>query len=366
MWVEAYRAACAEVSAEVREDVSSSGASGELVVRGNSFDNFKRRVSDTDVRAIVAALRVCPGLAALYLPYNNISDDGGALLGRALGHQLDTIITLDLQHNSLGPEAGVAIAEGLQRNDSLCHVMLAGNALTSRCGAAFGAALRVNVSLAVLDLYSTDMDMPALVHICHALGVNRGLLSLNIGRPLLHGVDELESVVHHLSTALQRNTTLEELHMAHFGLVDDCLQTLVLALCGSAVTTLNVRGNKLSQDAGRLLARLLDRRHDFRSIDVSCNRLCDAGAAALAKGLAHHPQLEALAMQSCSVGERGLVELVGGLTSCSGLRRLSLWGNDVTPAVASALTATFGDLCDMDQVDVGIAEQGGQLVAYRA
>ncbi|CAM36524.1 conserved hypothetical protein [Leishmania braziliensis MHOM/BR/75/M2904] len=366
MWVEAYRAACAEVHTDMREDISSSGATGELIVRGNTFQNFKNRVCDTDVHAIVAALSMYPGMSALYLPYNNISDEGGLLLGKALGHQLSSIITLDVQYNSLGTEAGVAIAQGLQRNDSLCHVTLAGNPLGGHCGAALGEALRQNMNLAVLDLFNTDLDMTALVHISRALEVNKGLSSLNIGRPLLHGVVEVASVVNHLSIALQRNSTLEELHMAYFGLVDDCLQTLVLALCGSAVTALCIKGNKLSQDAGQLLARLLDRRHDFRSLDVSCNRLRDAGAEALAKGVAHHPQLESLEFESCTISEHGLVVLIESLRSCATLRRLTLWGNAVTPAVASALTAVFCDLRELDHIDVGIAEEDGQLVAYRA
>ncbi|GET88657.1 hypothetical protein, conserved [Leishmania tarentolae] len=366
MWVEAYRAACAEVSADVREDVSSSGASGELIMRGNTFDNFKKRVNDIDVQAILETLRVCPGMSALYIPYNKITSEGGVLLGNALGHQLDSIITLDLQYNSLGAEAGVAIAQGLQRNDSLCHLMLAGNPLGGRCGAALGEALRQNMSLAVLDLFNTDLNMEALVHIVRSLEMNKGLSSLNIGRPLLRGDDELQSVVNHLSIALQRNSTLEELHMAYFGLVDDCLQTLVLALCRSAVTTLCIKGNKLSQDAGQLLARLLDRRHDFRNLDLSHNRLRDAGAEALAKGVAHHPKLESLCLESCTISERGLVVLVESLKSCATVRRLTLWGNDVTPAVASALTTTFCDLCELDQIDIGVVEQGGELVAYRA
>ncbi|KAG5504331.1 hypothetical protein JKF63_04776 [Porcisia hertigi] len=366
MWAEAYRASCAEVSADVREDVSSSGATGEIVARGNSFHNFKNRLSDIDVKAILTALRMCPGLSALYLPYNNISDEGGVLLGKALGHQLDSIITLDVQHNSLGKEAGVAIAQGLQRNVSLCHLTLAGNPLGGHCSAALGAALRQNMSLTVLDLFNTNMDIRSLVQVVRSLEVNKGLSSLNIGRPLLNGVGEVECVVNHLSIALQSNTTLEELHMAYFGLVDDNLQTLVLALCGSAVTTLSIKGNKLSQDAGQLLARLLDRRHDFRSLDASCNRLRDTGAQALAKGLAHHPQLRSLGIENCTMGECGLVSILDSLKSCAMLRRLTLWGNDITPGVASALTATFFDLCEVDHIDVGVEEQDGQLVAYRA
>ncbi|KAG5478604.1 hypothetical protein LSCM1_06007 [Leishmania martiniquensis] len=366
MWQEAYRAACAEVSADVREDVSSSGATGELMVRGNSFENFKNRLSDTDVQVMMTALHMCPGMSALYLPYNNISDKGGVLLGKALGHQLGSIISLDLQYNSLGTEAGVAIAQGLQRNNSLCHVSLAGNPLGGSCGAALGKALRQSMCLAVLDLFNTELDMPALVQISRALEVNKGLSSLNIGRPLLRSVGEVESVVNHLSIALQRNTVLEELHMAYFGLVDDHLQTLVQALCGSSVTTFCIKGNRLSQDAGQLLARLLDRRHDFRSLDVSCNCLRDAGAEALAEGVTHHPQLECLAVASCTIGERGLVVLVEHLRGCATLRRLTIWGNHVTPTVASALSATFFDLCELDYIDVGVTERDGQMVAYRA
>ncbi|KPI85486.1 hypothetical protein ABL78_5446 [Leptomonas seymouri] len=366
MWEGAYQAACCDVGAEVREDVSTSGSTGALAVRGNAFHNFSHRLTDKDVEAVVAALRGCPDVSSICFPYNSISDRGGVLLGEALSQHPDSLLTLDLQYNSLGPEAAVALARGVESSSSLYSLLLAGNALGGQCGLAFNAALRHNTTLTLLDLYNTDMGVQSLVPLCRALVENRSLVSLNIGRPLLHGPAEVASVVDHLSAALKSNNTLEELNVSYFGITDRELQALVLALCVSAVTALNLKGNKLSEDAGELLARLLDRRHDFRQLDVGCNRLRDKGARDLAKSMAQHLQLASLGVESCTIGEVGLITLIDGLRRCVALRQLKLWGNDVTPSVAQALSRTFGDLHKMEGVDFGVEQRDGEWVAYRS
>lgn len=366
MWEETYTAACEDAGVEVREDLLQAGASGILTVRGNDFSNFNRRLTDADLEAVVAALRGCPTVSALCFPYNRISDRGGVLLGEAVAQHCNTLLTLDLQHNALGEHAGVALAKGVEGNDSVCTLLLAGNPLGGQCGLSFGSALRHNTTLRSLDLYNTEMNVQSLVPLCRALEANRGLVSLNIGRPLLRGPDEVTSVLDHLCAALRSNRTLEELDVSHFGITDSHLQVLAVALCSSAVVSLQLRGNKLSEDSGQLLAGLLDRRHDFRELDVSCNRLCDRGACELAKGVAQHPHLAALGMASCTVGENGLVALVAGLQSCAALRQLTLWGNDCTPAVAQALSRAFGDMRKIERVDFGVEQRDGEWLAYRS
>lgn len=365
MWEDAYCAACAEVGAAVRDDLRSGGTAGALTIPGNAAANFKNRLTDTDVAAVVAALRSCPGMSELCFPYNCIGEEGGVLLGEALGQHADALITLDLRHNHLGAAAAEAIANGVAANDSLCTLLLAGNPLGNACGPAFGAALRRTATLTHLDLANTEMGVAALVPLCRALEANRSLAALHLGRPLLRGPDDVASVIDHLAAALRTNTTLEELDLRHFGLTDGNLQALVVALCGSAVTSLGVRANKLSEDAGQLLGRLLQRRHDFRHLDISCNRLRDKGASDLAAGLAQHPQLTSLAVESCTMGEAGLVSLIAGLRSCAALRALTLWGNEITPGVAQALSRAFGDLRKMETVDFGIEQREGEWVAYR-
>ncbi|KPA84144.1 hypothetical protein ABB37_02222 [Leptomonas pyrrhocoris] len=365
-WADAYHAACCAVGAEVREDLRGTGCTGALTVRGNTFNNFNRRLEDKDVEAVVVALREFRGVSSICLPFNNISDRGGALLGEALAQYADSLVRLDLQYNSLGSAAAEALARGVESNDSLCALLLAGNPLGGQCGLALHAALRHNTTLSVLDLYNTEMSVQSLVPLCRSLGANRSLISLNIGRPLLRGPDEVASVVDHLSTALKSNSTLEELNVSYFGMTDGELQALVVALCASAVMTLSLKGNKLSEDAGLLLTRLLERRHDFRQLDVSCNRLRDKGACDLAKGVAQHPQLASLSVASCTIGEVGLARLIESLCSCAALQQLALWGNSITPGVAQTLSRTFGDLRKMESVDFGVEQRDGEWMAYRS
>lgn len=303
--------------------------SGSLRIPGNVFHRFKHRVTDTDLQALLQAGCECLTISDISVPYNNITSEGGKALAAALRGGLSTVISLDLSFNAIEGDAVVELAEALTDNHSVSQLRLAGNPLGTSCGSALYAMLSANSSLTHLDLYSTDLDMKALVLISHSLRENKGLRSLNLGKPLLPEPDDVNFVVQHLVTGLRDNTSLVDLTLSYFNMYDHHIKTLLPALCASNVTSLSLKANKLAQDAGTYLGRLLERKQTFRVLDIGYNRIGDVGMIAISQSMKSHSALHTLMLQNNGIGDDGIRALIDGVKGCRPLRVLEVWGNEM-------------------------------------
>eukprot|EP00796_Vickermania_ingenoplastis_P000363 gene363-208_t len=302
---------------------------GRLVIAGNTFNNFKERLQDDEVKAICIAATGSSDIMTIELPYNSLTSTGVEHLATSYrAGAFDSISELDLTSNSIGSAGAIALADALRNNHCLMRLTLSGNPLGDGSGPAIESMLRENKCIAKLDLAQCDLTMKDLVYIFGALEENTSLVSLDVGRPLLINPDDVNYVVHHLSLALRRNTALCELGLSHCNLVDSNLQQLIPAFCSAGITRLSLRGNRLSQDGGEMLARLLERKQDFIALDVSNNRIRDVGASAIAKSICTHPHLQGLYLENNTIGEKGLTTLASAIDSSRSLVALSLWGND--------------------------------------
>lgn len=372
MLADSYQQCCESRGIAPHEGVVAMECSS-LSLPGNTFDRFTKRVTDEDVAAIVEAISVSGStFMDVLLPYNSITSLGGKCVAAAISFSgcLNNITSLDLSFNSLGSEAGVALSGALRENTTLIELRLAGNPLGAEGGgSAFGyalaAALAKNRSLCRLDLYSTDLDMHALVPIAGSLAENKGLVSLNIGKPLLPSPNDVRYVVHHLSLSLPDNSCLRSLDLSYFDLYDEHLQHLFPALCASGLTSLVLRANKLSQDTGLLVARLLDRREDFAGLDLSANCIGDVGAAHLAPSLAAHPRLQALSLASAGMGAGGIAALAPAIAKCRALQSLALWGNDLRGEAAEELYAISDRIDCLESVDFAFQVVDGVPAVYK-
>ena len=107
-------------------------------------------------------------LTTLNLNRNQIGDEGGIAIGKALGVNA-TLKTLDLSFNQLcGLDAfgkgtydatGIeALASALEVNATMTDLNLAGNEIGADGGIAIGKALGVNASLTTLNLADNRLD----------------------------------------------------------------------------------------------------------------------------------------------------------------------------------------------------------------
>ncbi|EPY40305.1 leucine richcontaining 34 [Angomonas deanei] len=364
MWSDSYAAVCSDNNIEPREEIKAS-TGGSLKIYGNIFENFKNRLQDDEVKAIVEASCTTPVISELIFPYNSITSKGAVAIAEGLRGGMDTIISLDLSHNSIDEEGGIAIAESAQQCRSISRLLLSDNPIGGRCGPALGEMLKLLPSLVELDLYNTDLDMKALVYMAQGLQETQSLRTLNIGKPLLTNPDDINYVVHHLSIAIQRNKTIQHLTMSHFGLTDSHLETLLMPICGSNVIHLSLKGNKLSQDSGSLLAKMLERKDKLQFLDASFNRLRDKGGIAMAPSVKNHNSLKSLVLNNNGMGTPGISSIVSAVCDCPSLTSLLLWGNDFSDGIAKEIYDAKDRLEELEECDFALYMVGEEPSVYR-
>lgn len=354
MWSNAYRDACSKCDVSPRSDASIL-CEGRLIVSGNAFKNFENRLRDDEINAICLAAQSNSDLITMEFPYNTLTSSSARRI--ALGFQrnvFNCITELDLSWNSIDRGGAESLGHALCDNNSLLRLTLTGNPLGGGSGVALGNMLKMNSTLVKVDLAHCDLNMNDLVYIFGALTDNKTIMSLDASRPLLIDPDDVTSVVHHLALALRYNTTLCDLGLNFFNLVDSHLVQLIPAFCAAGITRLSLKGNRFSQDGGEILARLLERKQDFVALDVSNNRIRDVGASAIAKSICTHPRLQALYLEYNTIGETGLTALASAVESSRSLVALSLWGNDFSGASINAFYQIKHRLDVLQSVDFGL------------
>ncbi|CCW68245.1 unnamed protein product [Phytomonas sp. Hart1] len=364
MWAQAYLQKCSSCGVEPREEVLQVESS-RIILPGNTLELFHRRLTDEDLHAILQAAVLSLPLSELVVPYNNITSVGCKYLEEALRHDLDTMMVIDLSYNSIEGDGIKELTNALATNRGVVQLKLAGNPLGSSCGDAFASILKQNHCLSVLDLHSTDLDLKALMPICHSLSQNTGLSTLRLGRPLISNPDDVNYAVHYIGLGLRENVTLQELDLSYFEMYDRHLDSLLpsLFLCG--IIRLSLKGNKFSRAAGLLLAELLDSRENFDTLDISSNRLGDMGATALARAVGCHPSLHTLFLGHNEIGETGLEALTEGIKDCTSLQRLKLWGNALdTPIAAHAMFCIHERLDLLEYTDFKLYFLDGKPAVY--
>lgn len=364
MWSESYRAACGESGVSPREDALVLHE-GRLIILGNTFENFKDRLKDEELKAICMSAMSSSELMGIDFSYNILSSEGAAIIAQGFeSSSFDSVVELDLTSNSIESKGAIALADAIHNNNALMRLTLSGNPLGGGSGPAIGSMLRENFFLSRLDLAQCDLTMKDLVYIFGALEDNRSLISLDVGRPLLINPDDVNYVAHHLALALRHNTTLCELGLNHCNLVDSNLQQLIPAFCSAGIVRLSLRGNRLSQDGGEMLSRLLERKQDFIALDVSNNRIRDVGSCAIAKSICTHPRLQCLYLENNTIGEKGLTSLASAIESSRSLTSLSLWGNDFSGDSIASFYRIKDRLNSLTEVDFALYLVDGEPSMY--
>ncbi|KAG8344581.1 putative Leucine Rich repeat [Trypanosoma vivax] len=351
MWEETYTRACANRGLKPREEVLSA-TDGVVECYGNSFENFNNRLTDDEAAAIGAACAQLPLISVVCLPYNIITSRGAAALADAMQQGFNTLQHLDLSYNSIEGEGAVALAEAAAKHSALATLLLSGNAIGGIPGPSLKSLLESQVSqLVKLDLERTDQDMKSLVYLCRGLVHNTTLTTLNLNRPLMTNPMDVSYVVQHLSLALKENRTLQSLSLAHFNITDTDLELLFLTLRNSAVVSLSLKGNKLSQASGEPLAELLNHCPNFVHLDLTANRLRDVGASAIASAVSEHCGLQSLLMGNNTIGGTGLSALARALKLNTSVKALGLWGNDFSEESVADFFAIRKRLESVETID---------------
>ncbi len=309
---------------------------------------------------------LAPRLQRLKLGDNSLTPDDMVAIAEAVVSSKANIVQLHLGGNDLGssPEAAARFLHvmagyeplmsiGLRSCkldaravpaliDLLCHedcritdLQLKNNALCA-LGPGIVEAFKVNKTLRVLELESTQLDATAAQELGEAIPHLESLRALN-----LNGNQFGDAGLIHIAGALSTSTTLSTLGLSNVGATAQGAARLAAALGNNSV----LAGLDISQnDAGDLgaaeiAALIRSPACPVESVDLSSNGINPAGGAALAAAVAESTRIKHVDLGKNALGDVGAQAWGAALRFNRSLQRLCLTDNRLSDAGGRALLA---------------------------
>lgn len=262
----------------------------------------------------------------------------GAMWTDADREKLDETLRLCTRLNFRGSNiqtAGVwRLVDSLRDNVTVRTVVLAGNTIADEGCAAVCEALKSNKCVTALDLGSNSLT-EASGHAIGSLMQHSTLINaLDVSRQLLRDAGAVA-----IARGVRRNRPASPLHALYFS----------SALVGAA-------------GAKALAGLIASSRSKLRLLDLSVNRIGDAGARRIAEALRASTTIRRLNLASNGIGEEGGAALAHAVATQTSLRILNLSRNSLGPGIAAALE--FNDsLVDVNFSNVALGDEGATAVA---
>lgn len=230
----------------------------------------------------------------------------------------------------------------LTKNHSAIHLTslkLPNNGLTEESSEALANILRVQVeTLRELDLAQNPLKFSGLKALMdplvHGHPPSR-LHSLNLTKTML-GVQGATAI----ASLLNHNNSLKTLNLSSNNLGTKGVKILAPAIqSNDSLESLNLSSNKISSKGGNVIAKAIESSTDcnLRILDISSNKIGDAGIQSFAKFLTMDKKLESFFAGCINIGPEGALHLATVLEFNYKLRHLKLQGNEIGPVGAKFL-----------------------------
>lgn len=265
---------------------------------GNDKRAFTSRLGDEDLLIISKVFYVAsPFLCRLDLSYNLIGDDGAKYLASLMGPRAQSLSSVELRSNAIGPEGCQALCEVL-RSTPIRRFDISMNPLGKEGGLMLVSLVQSSPDLLELFMGDTEADIDVLVSLAAVLRRHPSQLAvLDVQNPRISTLQEDHTV--HLGKMMRNNTTIRELYLGKQRMRDEGARQLVdFLLENKVLRVLDLRCNELGAVSAYCLGTLLAHGSQLVSLNLSCNRIGEKdnvdGAKALAEGLVHNSHLEHL------------------------------------------------------------------------
>ena len=181
------------------------------------------------------------------------------------------------------------------------------------------------------------------IELAHYFGACLDLQELDLADNNLY---ELESIgdadAAVLAAALETNTTLTNLNLAHNNIGFAGAESLATALkTNTTLTNLDLSWNNLGPAGAELLAISLKTNTTLTNLNLSRNKLGPAGAESLVKALKTNTTLTNLDLSSNKLGPASAESLATALKISSTLTNVNLSDNNLGPTVAKSLATAL-------------------------
>lgn len=386
---EAYPAACAEAKCKavapfVGALARAVDAGAELTfvrLNGNSKELFNGRVDGRGAVAIASALTGTATVEEVDLSYNRIDDAGAEAIAAMLARS-PAVRRLDLRGNDIGPEGAAHIARALAATGgsgesggsggSDEHADAASSSSSSSCRLeslrmdhnplgddgliAIAQSLRHNATLRELDVGDCDAGIRGVTALCVAVFErNTTLKSLGMENPSRLFTHQSEHVFH--AARMLASSGIANLKIGKWRVDAHGIETLAAygVAASSHLECLNLRCNAVCEVGANSVARIVREGERLRYLNLERNPLGDRGAATIAKALPQSNALEEIDLRCAGIGDVGLCALADGIVATTPSRRprvVRLWGNAFGEG---ARVKWFGALLESEEAGCPIA-----------
>ena len=173
----------------------------------------------------------------------------------------------------------------------------------------------------------------------------------------LEGIGDADAAV--LAVALETNTTLANLNLAHNNLGLAGAESLAAALkTNTTLTNLDLSWNNLGPAGAELLATALKTNTTLTNLNLSRSKLGPAGAESLAKALKTNTTLTNLDLSGNNLGPASAESLATALNISSTLRNVNLSDNNVGPTVAESLATALKTNTSLTNLNLSVNNLG--------
>lgn len=222
--------------------------------------NFRcHNLDDEQIIELSQAMKFNTRVKYLVLYENDCSKKGCFAIADFIKEN-ETLYSLDMSLNCIGPEGGVKLAEALKVNCALKEIYLYGNLIEDRGAIAFGEMLRYNRTLAWVSLSDCQIEDEGGKVIAEALKGNKTIKEMYL-RYNQFG-DETAIV---LAEALKTNKILKELFIRYNMITDRGAEQIYQAILNTNKTLLGLdfEANNLSINMKEKFRELSEYRETF-------------------------------------------------------------------------------------------------------
>lgn len=314
----------------------NSDGTGYLMLRGKDIqDRYRRRIQDTDIRAICLYVRQSPRrITRLDLSYNNITDKGFyKLLKKLLIKSRSSINNLNIMNNRLTRISIDNLAK-YAKVLKLQYLRLNGNRFGTKGGEFMAKFLIDNKSVEYLDIGETNQNLSTVAQIITALridhGANTTLRVFDFSRinPMFNRYPyETKWLAYHIEYLLERNSSIIELHLQKNQFISHDMEYFARGLrMNNTLLYLDLGFNGIGDYGIELLAKYLAEGPQLILLNVAGNGIKDTGARALSFGMPYS-KLRALDISHNKLTDSGVLDILNTLKKPFFLRFLNIWGN---------------------------------------
>ncbi|VVD06088.1 unnamed protein product [Leptidea sinapis] len=344
-----------------------------LILKGKDlYERYKRRITDSDVKAICQYVKLSPKrITKLELPYNEITDIGFfKLLKQILVKERSSITYLNIMNNNIS-EISILNLSKYAEFVKLKHLRLNGNDFGTKGGEYLAQFFKRNKSVEVCDIGQADQTLTSVAHLMDALridsGANNTLTVLDLSRviPLFNRYSyETKWMAYHIENLLRQNKTLVELRLQKNEMIGHDMTYIVRGLRNNnTLLYLDLGYNRIGEYGTEVLAKYLAENPELRLLNLTGNTIKDTGAKALSLRMPFS-KLRALNIANNKISNMGILDLLNTLKKPFYMRYFNIFGNEIGGSSCEVIERMLmSGVLFQDTTDVRLYSVDGSLYA---